>query len=136
MRKKPRNISVFVDDRDVLAAGLLEQLARFHFSKARIARLDHQEKSVVGRATETFPIENRVIPARQTVHNEQSKEGGEGGKQNRQLKHDREKCRDRAPVERFAMNDERINEPRRTELERHRGDETGNTAAQHRRAQP
>src|SRR4051812_17958700 len=47
MRKKPRNISVFVDDRDVLPAGLLKQLARFHFRKARIARFDGEEKPVV-----------------------------------------------------------------------------------------
>ena len=45
MRKKPRNISVFVDDGDVLAAGLLEDLARFHFRKPGIACFDREEKS-------------------------------------------------------------------------------------------
>src|SRR4051812_35000431 len=70
MRKKPRNISVFVDDGDVLAAGLLEQLARFHFRKARIARFDGEEKSVVRRPLKAIPIKNWVIPSRQAIHDE------------------------------------------------------------------
>jgi hypothetical protein len=68
MRKKPRSILVLVHDGDVLPAALLEQLARFDFGETRIARFDREEKSVVRRAAESVPVENRMIPARQSVH--------------------------------------------------------------------
>ena len=36
-----------------------EAVARFHFGETRIARFDGEEKSVVGHAAETIPVENR-----------------------------------------------------------------------------
>src|SRR3954453_17728935 len=70
MRKKPRSILVFVHHGDVLAAGFLEKLLRFRFGEARIASFDHEEEAVVSRPAKTLPIENRMIPARQPVHDE------------------------------------------------------------------
>src|SRR2546423_10436267 len=69
MRKKPRSIKLFfVDDGDVGAAALFQELARLQLGEPRVAGFDDQEKSVVGGATESTPIEDRVIPARQSVH--------------------------------------------------------------------
>ena len=45
---------VFVNNRDVLAAALFEELACFQFGKTWIARFDDQEKSIVGHAAEPF----------------------------------------------------------------------------------
>src|SRR6266702_3411786 len=46
INRNPRNILVFVHDRDVLSAGFLQQFAHASFGKARIARFNRQEKSV------------------------------------------------------------------------------------------
>src|SRR3954469_24701704 len=114
MRKNPRSINLFfVDDGDVGSAALLQKLAGFELGKSRIARFDDQEKAVVRGAAEPAPVEDRVIPARQSVHDEQREKGGEGGEQDGELEHDREKRRHRAPVDRFSVNDQRINDPRR-----------------------
>ena len=43
----------------MLAAAFVQEFARFHFGETRVARFDHKEKSIVGDATETFPVENR-----------------------------------------------------------------------------
>src|SRR5438105_15853432 len=75
--------SFFVDDGDVGAAALFQKLARFQLGEPRITRFDDQEKSVIGCAAEPGPVEDRMIPARQTVHDEQREKGGEGGEQNR-----------------------------------------------------
>ena len=69
--------------------------ARFDFGETRVARFDDEEKSVVRRAFETFPVKHRMIPARQPVHDQQGEESRESGEENRQLKHDREKRRHR-----------------------------------------
>ena len=98
-----------------------KQVVRFHFSETRIARFDGEKKSVVGHAAETFPVENRMMPARQPIHDQIREKRGESGEKNGQLKHDREKRRHRCPVERFSVHDQRINEPGRTELENDRG---------------
>src|SRR5688500_6517396 len=67
-RKKPRSINlIFVDDRHLLAAALLQKLPGLEFGKARFARLDDEEKAVIRRAAEPPPVKDRVIPARQTV---------------------------------------------------------------------
>src|SRR3977135_1508729 len=117
MRKNPRSITlVFVDDRYVFAAALFQKLAGLQFGEARIAGFDDEEKSVVGRAAESPPIEDGMIPARQAIHDEHREKRSEGREEYRELEHDREKRRDRPPVHRFAMNDQRINEPRRPEL--------------------
>src|SRR5688572_14178164 len=105
-------ILVFVDDRDVLAAALLQKLAGLEFGEARIARLDDKEKAVVSCAAEPSPVEDRVIPARQAVHDQHGEERAESSEENRELEHDREKGRHCAPVDRFAMNNEWIDEPR------------------------
>src|SRR3954468_21816877 len=89
MRKKPRNILVFVHHGEMLTATLLEQPPRFVFSKARIARFDHEKEPVVGRSCEAIPVENWVIPARQPVHDQHRDEAGERGEENRQFEHDR-----------------------------------------------
>src|SRR3712207_4629171 len=100
MRKKPRSISVFVNHREMLSAGPLEELARFAFGEARIARFDDEEKAIVSRACETPPVENGMIPAWQPVHDEHGEKRGEGREEHRELKHDREKRGHRLPVDR------------------------------------
>src|SRR5205814_8722973 len=78
MRKKPRSISILlVHDGDVQPAGFEEQIVSFYFAKTRIARFDGEEKSVVGRASETVPVEHGMMPARQSVHDQIRKKGGE-----------------------------------------------------------
>src|SRR5688572_31995670 len=84
-------ILIFVDDRDVLAAALLQKLAGLEFGEARIARLDDEEKAVVGRAAEPPPVEDRVIPARQAVHDQHREESAESREEHGELEHDREK---------------------------------------------
>src|SRR4029077_9500241 len=69
-KEAAQHISIVVDDSDMLAAGLFQQLARFSFSKARIARLDNEKEAVIGSATEAFPIENWMMRTRQTIHDE------------------------------------------------------------------
>src|SRR5262249_9690774 len=59
---------VLVHDGDVLPAGLLQQFVHAVFRKPRIASFDCQEKSVIGHAAETLPVENRMVPARQAIH--------------------------------------------------------------------
>ena len=82
------------------------------------------------------PIENRMIPPRQPVHDQHREKGGEGREKNRQLEHDREKRRHGRPVGRFPVHDQRINEPGRSELQDRRGQQAGNSAAKHHRAEP
>src|SRR5207253_6392060 len=112
MRKKPRSISILlVHDGDVQPAGFEKQIVCFHFTETRIARFDGEKKSVVGRAAETVPVENGMMPARQPIHDQIRKEGRESREEYGQLKHDREKRRHRCPVKRFSVYDHRINEP-------------------------
>src|ERR671936_742205 len=99
--------SFLVNNRDVLTAAALEQIARFHLGEARVARFDDEKETVVRRAAaETFPIEKRMIPARQAVHDLPGEKCRERTEQHGELKHDREKCRHRHEVGRFAVNDE------------------------------
>src|SRR5207247_5233773 len=65
---------VLVDDGDMLAAGLLQQLVHAVFRKPRVASFDCQEKSVIGHAAEAFPVEHRMVPARQAIHDLPRKE--------------------------------------------------------------
>src|ERR1700730_12433385 len=117
-KRKPRIILVLVHDGDVLAAGSLEQFLRFHFGETRIARLDREKESVVSRALETFLVENRVVPTRQPLHDLPGEESGKGREEHGQFKHDREKRGDRPPIVRFSVNNERVDEPGRAELDR------------------
>src|SRR5207253_969264 len=84
--------------------------------ETRIPRFDGEEKSIVGGASETVPVKNGMMPARQPVHDQVRKKGGESREKHGQLEHDREKRRHRCPVERFSVYDHRINEPGGTEL--------------------
>src|SRR5204863_7344156 len=91
MRKNPRSITlVFVDDGDVFAAALFQKFAGLQLGEARIAGFDDEEKSVVGRAAESPPVEDRMIPARKAVHQEHREERGESGEENRELEDARE----------------------------------------------
>src|SRR4029077_3311900 len=85
--------SVLVHDGDMLAASLLQQLVHTVFRKPRIASFDCQEKSVIGYAAETFPVEHRMVPARQTIHDLPRKERRKCSEKHRQLEHDGEKGR-------------------------------------------
>src|SRR4030095_3048652 len=84
---------VLVHDGDMLAAGLLQQLIHDVFRKARVASFDCQEKSVIGYAAETFPVEHRMVPARQPIHDLPGKKRRKRGEKHRQLEHDGEKRR-------------------------------------------
>src|SRR5438093_8459533 len=85
-----RRMLVLVHDGDMLAAGLLQQLVHAVFRKARVASFDCQEKSVIGHAAETFPVEQRMVPARQTIHDLPREECRKCGEQHRELEHDGE----------------------------------------------
>src|SRR5689334_3377009 len=51
IKRKPRNISVFVNDGDVLTAAAFEEFARLDLREARIARFNGQEETVVSSTT-------------------------------------------------------------------------------------
>ncbi len=87
--------------------------------KSRIARFDHEEEPVVRRPAEPLPVEHRMIPARQSVHDQHGEERGEGREENRQLKHDGEERRHCPPVDRLSVHNQGINEPRWPEGQRH-----------------
>src|SRR4051794_26680442 len=106
MRRKPRIISVLVDDGDVLSAGALQKFASLDLGKPRIASLDSEEEAVVSHAAETRPVEHWMVPPRQTIHDLPGKKCGERGKQHRQFEHDREERRHRPPGVRFAVHDQ------------------------------
>src|SRR5439155_1435677 len=63
IRKKERSMASVVDQRDVLAANLLEQFPCNRFRKLRIARFDDEKESVIRDLREPLPIEHRMIPA-------------------------------------------------------------------------
>src|SRR4029077_12838398 len=82
---------VLVHDGDMLAAGLLQQLVHAVFRKPRVASFDCQEKAVIGHAAETLPVEHRMVPARQAIHDLPRKERRKCGEKHRELEHDWEK---------------------------------------------
>src|SRR6476660_891037 len=84
-----RRMLVLVYDGDMLAAGLLQQLVHAVFRKPRVASFDCQEKSVIGHAAEAFPVEQRMVPARQAIHDLPPKEGRKCREQYSHLQHNR-----------------------------------------------
>src|SRR4249920_1173441 len=82
---------VLVHDGDMSPAGLLQQLVDAVFRKPRVASFDCQEKSVIGHAAEAVPVEHRMVPARQAIHDLPRKERRKRSEKDRQLEHDREK---------------------------------------------
>src|SRR5947209_11077868 len=99
----------------MLAPGFLQQPNDIVFSETRIARFDREKETVVRCAFETLPVENRMIPARQAVHDQNGEERRERREENGQLEHDREERWYRFPVDRLSVNNERIDERRRAE---------------------
>src|ERR671936_881652 len=83
---------VLVHDGDMLSAGLLQQLVHAVFRKPRVASFDCQEKSVIGHAAETFPVEQRMVPARQPIHALPCKKCSKRREKHREFKHDGEEC--------------------------------------------
>src|SRR5262249_24497204 len=82
IRKKPRSISILlVHDGDVHPAGFDQQAVRFRLAETRIARFDGQEKAIIGHPTETVPVEKRMMPAWQSVHDLPGEKGGESRKE-------------------------------------------------------
>src|SRR5450432_2186946 len=108
----------------MLAASFFEQRKRVVFVKARIARLEDEEKSIVSHALESLPVEHWMVPAREEIHRQHGEERAEGGEQNRQFKHDRKKRRHGPKVGRLAVDIERIKKPRWPELHYRRGQQT------------
>src|SRR4030095_1452563 len=82
---------VLVHNGDMLPAGLLQQLVHTVFRKARVAGFDCQEKSVIGHAAETIPVEHGMVPARQAIHDLPRKEPRKCGEKHREFEHDRKK---------------------------------------------
>src|SRR5437867_2272480 len=105
-------------------------------SNSRIARFNCQEKSVVGDAAEAFPVEQGMIPARQTVHTLPRKECGERAEEHCQFEHDREKRRNGPKIPRLTVHIEPIETPRRAKFDEGSGKQTGNPAEQNPAAQP
>src|SRR6267378_795196 len=136
MRRNPRSISFLVHDGDMLPAGLLEQVPCFVLVEARVARFDREKKSVVRHARKPIPIEYGMIPARQPVHDQYGEKGGECGKQNGQLKHDREKGWHRSPVIRFSVYNQRVKNPGWSKCEDQRRGQSTQAAREYDCAQP
>ena len=89
-------------------AGLLQQLVHAVFRKPRVASFDCQEKSVIGHAAEAFPVEHRMVPARQAIHDLPRKKRRKRGEKHRQLEHDREKRRNSEKVVGLPCDIERV----------------------------
>src|SRR5207248_9091202 len=106
---------------DEQPAGFGKAIVRCYFTDTRSPRFEGEEKSIGGGASSTVPVKNGMMPARQPVHDQVRKKGGESREKHGQLEHDREKRRHRCPVERFSVYDHRINEPGGTEFESNRG---------------
>src|SRR5262249_14213799 len=100
------------------------------------ARFNCKEKSVVGYATESFPVKHGMIPPRQPVHSLPRKECGECAEEHCQLEHDREKRRNGPKIPRLTVHIEPIETPRRAKSDDGSGKQTGNTAEQNPAAQP
>src|SRR6266581_2495975 len=120
----------------MLSAAFLEQLTRFLFAEARIARFDHKKEPIVGGALEALPVEHRMVPARQKIHAKHREESGESGKQNRQFEHDREERGYSEKIGRLSVNIERVKQGRRSELHNRGCEQTGNATAKNEGAQP
>src|SRR5215510_7398863 len=131
-----RRMLVLVYDGDMLSAGLLQQLVHAVFRKPRVARFDCEEKSVIGHAAEAFPVEHRMVPARQTIHDLPCKERRKCSEKHRQLEHDREKSRHSHEIPWFAVHVEPIENRRRAKFNYYRGEQTRNSAKQNPAAQP
>src|SRR5262249_11352734 len=83
---------VLVHDGDMPASSLLQQLVHSVFRKTRVPSFYGKEKTVIGHAAETFPVEHRMVPARQTIHDLPGKERRKRGEEHRKLEHDWEEC--------------------------------------------
>src|SRR5215472_11232276 len=103
MTKNPRSILVLVHDGDMPAAGLLEQLVHAVFRKARVASFYCKKESIIGHAAEAFPVEHRMVPARQAIHSLPCKKCSERGEKHRELEHDGEECRNGEETLRFPV---------------------------------
>ena len=99
---------VLVHDSDMPPTGLLQQLVDGVFRKAGVTSLDCQEKSVIAHAAEAFPVEHRMVPARQTIHDLPCKECSERGEKYRELEHDRKKCWNGEETPWLPMDSERV----------------------------
>src|SRR6476659_6788051 len=99
---------ILVNDGDMPPAGLLQQLIHAVFRKSRVASFDCQEKSVIGHAAETFPVEHRMVPARQAIHDLPRKERRKCSEEHRQLEHDGEKGWNREKACGLTVNIERV----------------------------
>ena len=103
-----RRILVFVHDGDMPTAGLLQQFIHAVFREPRVASFYRKEKSVIGYAAETFPVEQRMVPARQTIHDLPGKERRKRSEKYRELEHDREECRNSEETLWFPVHIERV----------------------------
>src|SRR6476660_5238257 len=99
---------VLVHDGDMLAAGLLQEFVDAVFRKPRVASFNCQEKSVIGHAAEAFPVEHRMVPARQAIHDLPRKERRKRSEKHRQLEHNREERRNGKETPWFPMHSERV----------------------------
>src|SRR5512132_3379731 len=103
-----RRMLVLVHHGDMLPAGLLQQLVHAVFRKPRVASFDCQEKSVIGHAAETFPVEQRMVPARQAIHDLPCKERRKCGEKHRELEHNGEKGWNSEKVCRLSVDSEGV----------------------------
>src|SRR5205807_5496215 len=93
-------------------------------------------KSVVSHARKPIPIEHWMIPSREPIHDLPGEKGGKGGKQNGQLKQDREIRRHCFPVVRFSVYNQRKKDPGWSKGEDQGGDQSTQAASKHHGAQP
>src|SRR6476660_9164339 len=99
---------VLVHDGDMLAAGLLQEFVDAVFRKPRVASFDCQEKSVIGHAAEAVPVEHRMVPARQAIHDLPRTKRRKCGEKHRHLEHDWEKRGNCEKVRGLTVDIERV----------------------------
>src|SRR5437868_11574525 len=110
IKRKPRIISVLVNDGYVLSTAPLQKLARFDLGESWITCFDCKKETVVRCPAESGPVEHRLVPPRQPIHDLPGEERGKRGKKHGELEHDRKEGRYCAPSVRFPVNNERIDE--------------------------
>src|SRR5713101_40540 len=78
---------------DIVRMKAFEKLRGLHAVEFRVARLDAEEKTVVGGEAEPRHIENRMMRLRQLVQREHAQDGKESRAEDGALKRDRDERR-------------------------------------------
>ncbi len=105
MEGGPNGLEFVFDELDVLATNLFQKGFGAFLAEFRVAGLNADEESVVGKLGELLGGEERVVQAGQAHEGEQAEKRGEGAEQDGQLKHNREEGWERPDVGRLGLDD-------------------------------